>query len=1211
MPHAVDQSAEQDDRSYNDILEGLTGEPQVTGFDLDELEGRPLELGEKADNAVDYEDIGDDDLADEEDEVASVRATSLDYVNHDATTNRPGIPTSHDEDGDDTQEVGEEEQEDQNMIDLFGDENNDEPLLGEEVQPISQTQQPSHMGKLALPKKSGLSLPNLTPRAPSWPSPQLQQRSPESPPSLAFPDASNVTPASMPSADDSPEVLVQMALFARSRRDQEERARRGDQYEPPPPPKTSAELFHITWPNFVPGEAPRFNELFPAPNALYLGKQIPKPPKPLPVTKISLELQQDQERSFRSAAILPSSERLREAALDQRGIVVVNHPNSGSQNSDDEVDYEEFDEDEVIGGVSIQDLNVICEDWDVQSADTPLVSTVGGEQPDEDDVSDTGDWYPESQAPPAKRRKVMHFDFQSVYTFDQAFPSLDDPERATAQLAKRVQLDLNDPALLIDVQTPEAAPTKARPVIGDYKRCATNELGRDISKRYNISNDEAYDLLKENHQHKVRSTIGSTAVEHSLPAVKLQYPFYKVKLPTRDTRAFHRPSLPIDANRVVKFNKPGHTKYKHNRGKDVQTLFAKSQDLTMGDNSKMLLLEYSEEHPAILSNFGMGNRLVNHYRKRNAEDATREKHELGDVDILSAQDKSPFSVFGEVEPGETTSAIHNTMFRAPVFQHEPKPHDFLVVTNSTGAGSRHYYMRNVENVFTVGQQLPFLEVPGTHSRKVTDAAKRRLKTFSYRIHKRHHDPAIQGPALTNEIVRQHLPGSDVSQNRSKMREFMHYNKDRQIWEPKTNEPPPDSETLRSWIKPEDICLLDSMQAGQQHLADLGIEERPKASGEDEDLAEGANIELQLAPWYTTKNFLNACQGKAMLKLHGEGDPTGRGEGFSFVKTSMKGGFRAVGESVQDKMDALKQNGGHSYNVARQQRNYEDSIKRVWEKQKQSLSSNTEYSDYEGDEDEVEEPEVAAARRVTPRSSFGTPVAFGRRDDETGSQFSRSSMPGSKNTTLVITRKENNEYGEMETRHIIIKDPRVISLYKRRKAEQKLKDIGTSLLNLEPTGDIEADEAKKKHLETELTRLMKNQDRRYARERAKGRAISPDTAGPEGTGTASGRNKNAGTQRKCANCGMVGHIKTNKKSDSTSLQSWDCPSCQHKQHITGEETSTSCSIDQNNTLYSHGVSSLNSPFSKSGKRRRRTTKGNEKQVAPVTALGTSAYNFNFF
>ena len=63
------------------------------------------------------------------------------------------------------------------------------------------------------------------------------------------------------------------------------------------------------------------------------------------------------------------------------------------------------------------------------------------------------------------------------------------------------------------------------------------------------------------------------------------------------------------------------------------------------------------------------------------------------------------------------------------------------------------------------------------------------------------------------------------------------------------------------------------------------------------------------------------------------------------------------------------------------------------------------------------------------------------------------------------------------------------------------------------------------LEAELSRLNRNKERRFAREKQKGAARasagdSPADGGPGG--------KSAGTQRKCANCGQVGHIKTNKK-----------------------------------------------------------------------------------
>jgi len=108
--------------------------------------------------------------------------------------------------------------------------------------------------------------------------------------------------------------------------------------------------------------------------------------------------------------------------------------------------------------------------------------------------------------------------------------------------------------------------------------------------------------------------------------------------------------------------------------------------------------------------------------------------------------------------------------------------------------------------------------------------------------------------------------------------------------------------------------------------------------------------------------------------------------------------------------------------------------------------------------------------------------------------------------------------------------------------------------LVPTGDVEQDALKRKlfghgrsylidHLLTvtprlsdELQRLYRNSDRREGREKAKNaNAGSPgDTTGqtPEEditTPNAGPKRKTAGTtQRKCANCGQVGHIKTNKK-----------------------------------------------------------------------------------
>ena len=92
------------------------------------------------------------------------------------------------------------------------------------------------------------------------------------------------------------------------------------------------------------------------------------------------------------------------------------------------------------------------------------------------------------------------------------------------KLAKGVILDLNDPGLLVDSTLPEddqPMHKSGRGLISEERRAFT----KGLNQRYNISNDDAYDLLKENHQSKIRSTLGTLTVEHSLPAMRLQWPY--------------------------------------------------------------------------------------------------------------------------------------------------------------------------------------------------------------------------------------------------------------------------------------------------------------------------------------------------------------------------------------------------------------------------------------------------------------------------------------------------------------------------------------------------------------------------------------------------------------------------------------------------------------------------------------------------------------
>lgn len=989
MPHATSPQGSDDDALIEQVLD-----PSNT-IDF----SRELEPGEKADDAVDYEDLSDDDLAD--DEEADGRHGSL--LGHGHEFQNGVVTDGLDDfmkDGDVTGLTNGEDHDDQSFGDLFGEE------------PSSPGDGKYRVGCVG----AGLEDPDDLFEFGDGASATTHSR-PGSISHLPFSQKPSTQPVAAPVILSAQE-RKQQELFAMSRHGV------GNADYVPAPPENQEELLASMWPKFQQNTVPRFMDLLPPKKARYVGKTIPKPPKPVNPTKISLDLAQDQEKSFRLSS---TSTKRAYDDVEHVGIVIIEQDVVVEEMDEEDVDMESDFENEIIGGVSWQDLQIVCEDWDTGSA----AESDTGNKPcfgDFDLVIDHG-----LERPPAKRQKLKHASIDLLRAPLFSFPSLHDPEYATSQIAKSITLDLNDSQLLIDHVQSNSTPRSV--VSGSaLKKAGRGAFAKGLSQRYNISNDEAYDLLKENHQNKVRSMLGNVAVEHSLPAVRLQWPFYKTKLDKHDARSFHRPTLKANRNEQISFGKHATIKKKHLKGKATQAQFEKTQDLTMADNSSVLLLEYCEEYPTMISNIGMGNRIVNYYRRKTPEDTSRPKLDIGETAVLLPQDKSPFSTFGHVDPGQTTPAIYNGMYRAPIFKQDAKNTDFLIVKNTTGVDGSAWFLRNIENVYAVGQEFPAVDVPGPHSRKVTTASKNRLKMISYRLIRKNKSHRISVGEVTS-----HFAGSNDMQNRQKMKEFMKFNKEQKEWQMREGESVPDEEAIRSMVKPEDVCLLESMQVGQQHLQDAGFSKGDDESEED-DAKEGQSIEQQLAPWFTSRNFLNATQGKAMLMLHGEGDPTGRGEAFSFIKTSMKGGFKAEGASANEKMQKrqIKDASGHAYNVQEQQKEYDLSIRRIWEAQKRSLSTTTGQPDSDSDEDPLEQTSNNIAGAETPRSEAQTPATTRRRDDETASQFTQHSNGSQSGKTLRITRYVRDEFSD-DLRPVVdvIRDPRVIRQYlKRRHAAEE-------------------------------------------------------------------------------------------------------------------------------------------------------------------------------
>jgi transcription initiation factor TFIID subunit 1 len=230
-------------------------------------------------------------------------------------------------------------------------------------------------------------------------------------------------------------------------------------------------------------------------------------------------------------------------------------------------------------------------------------------------------------------------------------------------------------------------------------------------------------------------------------------------------------------------------------------------------------------------------------------------------------------------------------------------------------------------MFTIGQTYPVQEVPGPHSRKVTTTIRNRLQVSAYRLIRKNPLHRLKMSKLAAKFPEY----SDI-QIRQRLKEFLEYHRRNKeggggYWKPKGGEPPSE-EHLRQMVTPEMVCLHESTMVGERHLEDFGygnVNEDDDGDGDSK-----LEVEQQLAPWFATRNFINATQGKAMLKLYGAGDPTGRGEGFSFIRVSMKGIFLRAGESAAEKLAEIeaRPKSAHKYNVAEQQQIYKEEVRKL-------------------------------------------------------------------------------------------------------------------------------------------------------------------------------------------------------------------------------------------------------------------------------------------
>lgn len=836
-------------------------------------------------------------------------------------------------------------------------------------------------------------------------------------------------------------------------------------------------VLKIFFPSFKKNEILDFQELFPIVPLDFSYQQPPAVTKPLLPKSIHFEAERDQAKEFKmSTKQIKEQHKLIEkktsAALPDVRVVKID------KNECIKVENEEPEEKKIFHPIKYDtDFVISTADWDDEQI---------FEASEEIEI-----------LPPKKRLKLENNSLDAwLDDDDMLFEGKLDLDLIN------LKLDMNDPNLIFLDKTLDLKPAAHH--INSNAKIPTTQ--KQLEQKFNVSNDKEYEVLKTHHQAKVRATIGTLNIEHSLPALRLQSPFFKVVPMAKENRSYHRPRFGVRSNVTIHFSKPRTRKKKKDKGKEISELFSKSNDLTLGDTAPFFISEYSEEFPLSLSKFGMGSKIINYYRKRSDDDNTRPKLSVGETHILGVQDRSPFWNFGFVEKGTILPTLYNKLVRAPLFHHESYSTDFLLIKSSGGGGGQRYYLRSINHIFTVGQTLPAMEVPGPHSRRATAMAKNRLKMIAYRALN-----ANDKHRITVKDISEHFPKQSDMQIRQRLKEFMEYQRggpDQGYWRLKNADKLPNYEQIRKMMSPEDACLLEVMMWGQQKFDDIDMfrRERLEPIDDKEKKDEDETLRQQLAPWNATRNFIQATQGKAMLQVHGDDASS---DSISFLKISMKGGFLKTTDGKDSKMGTPASgtpnptmNVPHTYNVAAQQKLYDEQIRKVWYNQIQHLSKFR----------TNDKPRIVELNELTDREHLNK---ANRVVDEEVNEKPRY---------LRITRMVKNAYGIKERKVQVIKDPKVVELYVKKKQEQLLESTAYGDPNsIAITNDEEENMKVKKKLEQELAKLQKQAEKK----KKKQTGITAANIDSEGRISGKGIGKGKSTSRRCATCGSLGHIRTNK------------------------------------------------------------------------------------
>lgn len=409
---------------------------------------------------------------------------------------------------------------------------------------------------------------------------------------------------------------------------------------------------------------------------------------------------------------------------------------------------------------------------------------------------------------------------------------------------------------------------------------------------FNISNDVYY--VAKSSESTLRMKVGgNNIIQHSTPVVELRAPHMPTFMNATKLRNFHRPPLRKYSHGALAISVPVLPLLKHIRKKAKQremeriasgggdVFFMRTAEDLTGRDGDIVLMEFCEEHPPFMNQVGMCSKIKNYYKRKAAKDlGAPTQFKYGEIAYAHT---SPF--LGILQPGVCMQTVENNMYRAPIYSHNTPSTDFLVIRTRN-----NYFIREVDALFTVGQECPLYEVFGPNSKRANNFVRDFLQVFIYRLFWKSTDHPRK---IRMDHIKNAFPAHSESSIRKRLKQcadFKRTGMNSNWWVIKPEFRLPTEEEIRSMVSPEQCCAYYSMIAAEQRLKDAGYGEKFIFAPQDDDDEEQQlkmDDEIKVAPWNTTRAYIQAIRGKCLLQLTGPADPTGCGEGFSYVRMPNK------------------------------------------------------------------------------------------------------------------------------------------------------------------------------------------------------------------------------------------------------------------------------------------------------------------------------------